>query len=216
MSLLLALTAANAYTLTAQHGTYAYAGQAAEITRAKVIAAQAGVYAYVGQSATLLKSKVIGASVGSYAYTGTHASITFAGQSPQGGGPSKPGKGWGIERALFERSIADVGGEKQKSIVRIKETLKKSGLQKAARIARNLEDYSGELEKAKQIQRDITRLESALRVSKTDAQKSRDLQAASLELKEILQDDEDIYRLVMLVHEQEAMLVFGMIGVAIH
>lgn len=79
MSLLLALTAGGGgttYTLTAQAGSYAISGQAATITRSRLITAQAGAYTYTGQSATITRSRLITAQAGAYTYTGQSATIT--------------------------------------------------------------------------------------------------------------------------------------------
>lgn len=68
----------NAYTLTAQAGSYSLTGQSATITRNRALTASAGSYAVTGQSATLVKGRVLTAQAGSYSLTGQSANIDYA------------------------------------------------------------------------------------------------------------------------------------------
>lgn len=69
------LASGNAYLLTAQAGSYTYAGQSAILLRSKLLTASAGSYIYTGQSATLVKGRVLTASAGSYTYAGQSADL---------------------------------------------------------------------------------------------------------------------------------------------
>lgn len=67
--------ASRAYLLTAQAGSYTYAGQSANLIKGRVMVASTGTYTYTGVSAILLRSKRVIASAGSYAYSGQIANF---------------------------------------------------------------------------------------------------------------------------------------------
>lgn len=66
---------ANAYTLTADAGSYALTGTAASLEAGRSISAAAGSYALTGTTATLAKGRTLTADPGSYALTGTAATL---------------------------------------------------------------------------------------------------------------------------------------------
>jgi len=63
------------YLVTANNGTYAVTGQAADLSKTKVIFADNGSYALAGQTASLLKTRILTADNGAYAVTGQTASL---------------------------------------------------------------------------------------------------------------------------------------------
>lgn len=63
------------YLVTADNGTYAVTGQAADLSKTKVIFADNGAYALAGQTASLLKTRILTADNGAYAVTGQPASL---------------------------------------------------------------------------------------------------------------------------------------------
>jgi len=63
------------YLVTADNGTYAVTGQAADLSKTKVIFANNGAYALAGQTANLLKTRILTADNGAYAVTGQTASL---------------------------------------------------------------------------------------------------------------------------------------------
>ena len=71
----------NAYSLTAENGTYSITGQTADVLRSKLITANNGTYAVTGQDATVTYTPVTGyeitADAGSYSVTGQDATITY-------------------------------------------------------------------------------------------------------------------------------------------
>lgn len=70
--------AGGAYTLTANHGTYATTGQSATLLRSKLVTANNGTYSLTGQSASVYQNKLVTAANGSYSLTGQAATITYA------------------------------------------------------------------------------------------------------------------------------------------
>ena len=76
MSLLLAATAGSAnYTITAQAGSYAVTGQAATLSKGRLIVSSPGAYSATGQSVTLLRTKLVSAQAGSYGVAGQGATV---------------------------------------------------------------------------------------------------------------------------------------------
>jgi hypothetical protein len=65
------------YSLTADAGTYAYNGTAADLRLNRVMPADAGAYAYAGQDASLRLNRVLSAQGGAYSYTGQDATLTY-------------------------------------------------------------------------------------------------------------------------------------------
>lgn len=124
----------------------------------------------------------------------------------QGGGSGNTRKrGWANERAQFEQS---------QQIQDIAQTLEQSDQPQARRIARKLADYTGELAQVESLRRELAKLEAAQQSRALTAQRDRDLEAAAAELSEILRDDEDVAGALMALHEYEAKLMLGALGIA--
>lgn len=79
MSLLLALTggSAGAYTLTAATGSYALAGQSANLLKSRVLVSAVGGYALTGVAAGLARSHKLASATGAYVYTGVAANLLY-------------------------------------------------------------------------------------------------------------------------------------------
>jgi hypothetical protein len=101
------VSSSGAYTLTADHGTYAVSGQTANIFKNKLITAgqgnysitgqaatithttaggytlvaDKGDYTYTGQTATLKRSKLIAANSGTYSIAGQSATVAYSGSN---------------------------------------------------------------------------------------------------------------------------------------
>jgi len=86
MSLLLALTAAGGYEITADAGSYTVNGVAAGVAVGKVLTCASGEYTYSGVAATVSKTKVIEALAGEYVVSGKSAQIEYVGASSKNGG----------------------------------------------------------------------------------------------------------------------------------
>jgi hypothetical protein len=114
-------------------------------------------------------------------------------------------RGWANERAQFEQS---------QQIQDIAQTLEQSDQPQARRIARKLADYTGELAQVESLRRELAKLEAAQQSRALTAQRDRDLEAAAAELSEILRDDEDVAGALMALHEYEAKLMLGALGIA--
>lgn len=67
----------NAYSLTAQHGTYAVTGQSATVSRNRTLTASSGSYSQAGQSAVITHTPL----VTGYTLTAQHGTYSFTGQS---------------------------------------------------------------------------------------------------------------------------------------
>ena len=114
-------------------------------------------------------------------------------------------RGWANERAQFEQS---------QNIQDIAQTLEQSEQPQARRIARKLADYTGEIAQVESLRRELAKLEAAQQSRALTAQRDRDLEAAAAELSEILRDDEDVAGALMALHEYEAKLMLGALGIA--
>lgn len=68
----------NAYTLTADTGSFALTGQAAGLTVARTIAPAVGAFTLTGQSASLLATRTISVSAGAFTLTGQDAGLLAA------------------------------------------------------------------------------------------------------------------------------------------
>jgi hypothetical protein len=140
----------------------------------------------------------------------------------QGGGPGTSQsttarrKGWAREREIFEESLRRFDPDHQTELRRIAQTLTDSNQPQAQRIARKLADYTGEIDQVKSLQRELGKLEAAQRSRITTAQRDADLQAAALELREILRDEEDILTALIAIDEFDSRAVFTVFGLNLH
>jgi hypothetical protein len=123
-----------------------------------------------------------------------------------------PRRGWANERAQLEQSLIDF--EQRQRLKDIAQTLDESEQPQARRIARKLADYTGELDQVQSLRRELAKLEAAQQSRALTAERNRDLEAAAAELSEILRDDEDVAGALMALHEHEAKLMLGVLGIA--
>jgi len=123
-----------------------------------------------------------------------------------------PRRGWANERAQLEQSLIDF--EQRQRLKDIAQTLDESEQPQAKRIARKLADYTGELDQVQSLRRELAKLEAAQQSRALTAERDRDLEAAAAELSEILRDDEDVAGVMMALHEHEAKLMLGALGIA--
>lgn len=70
---------AGSYTLTAQSGSYALAGQSAQLLKSKLLISSGGIYQNIGSAASLYRSRKLSLSGGTYSISGASADITFTG-----------------------------------------------------------------------------------------------------------------------------------------
>jgi hypothetical protein len=175
-----------------------------------------------GSSARFRAFATSGALVGPGAIiVGTAELIQQPQQSGGGSGKSKAGvrnrnrdprRGWANERAQLEQSLIDF--EQRQRLKDIAQTLDESEQPQARRIARKLADYTGELDQVQSLRRELAKLEAAQQSRALTAERDRDLEAAAAELSEILRDDEDVAGALMALHEHEAKLMLGVLGIA--
>jgi len=145
-------------------------------------------------------------------------------QPPQGGGGSgkakawvrnrnrDPRRGWANERAQLEQSLIDF--EQRQRLNDIAQTLDESEQPQARRIARKLADYTGELSQVESLRRELAKLEAAQQSRTIANEYQRDIQAATNELQAILREDEEMVNAMMALHQYEAKLILGALGIA--
>jgi hypothetical protein len=78
------VTTGNAYTLTADGGTFAYTGGDATLTFNRTLAADSGTFSYTGGDAGLAFNRKLIADSGTFSYAGGDATLTYSGA----GGPT--------------------------------------------------------------------------------------------------------------------------------
>jgi len=144
-------------------------------------------------------------------------------QPPQGGGGSgkakawvrnrnrDPRRGWANERAQLEQSLIDF--EQRQRLNDIARTLEDSEQPQARRIARKLADYTGELSQVESLRRELAKLEAAQQSRAIANEYQRDIQAATNELQAILREDEEMVNVMMALHQYQAKMVLGVLGI---
>jgi hypothetical protein len=123
-----------------------------------------------------------------------------------------PKRGWANERAQLEQSLIDF--EQRQRLKDIAQTLDESEQPQARRIARKLADYTGELSQVQSLRRELAKLEAAQQSRALTAERDRDLEAAAAELSEMLREDEEMVNAMMALHQYEAKLILGALGIA--
>jgi hypothetical protein len=138
---------------------------------------------------------------------------------PSGGGPGgtgtstytrrpNPAHVWELELQQAAR-VAAIAGE-----------MSKSDNRQARRIARKIEDYTGEVRQLESLQREIARLEVAQRevAARTQLEAERDaaLQALAYELSNILLDEEDAIQAILALDEFETRLMLAVVSIKLH
>jgi hypothetical protein len=102
----------------------------------------------------------------------------------------------------------------------IARTMSQSERPQARRIARKIEDYTGEVQQLESLQREIARLEAAQREITTrtqlEAERDAELQAMAYELSNILLEEEDAIQAILALEEFEARLMLAVAGIKLH
>ena len=230
----LVYTPAGAYTLVADGATYSYSGNEANVLFSRLVNADGGTFTYAGNNASLtytpsgaftlqadggsysysgnnaelvytpLNAFVLLADGGVFSYIGNNAILTFSGEPAAigGGGPSAK-RGWAREREILEQSLKEV------SVKSIANTMASAGQQPATKIAKKLEDYSGEIEQIEALKKELSRLESVKLKKKLDEDKRADIQRAADDLQRMLKDDEDVFYAMSAVEELEKQIILS-------
>jgi phage host-nuclease inhibitor protein Gam len=90
----------------------------------------------------------------------------------------------------------------------------------ARRIARKIEDYTGEVQQLESLQREIARLEAAQREqtarTQLEAERDAELQAMAYELSNILLEEEDAIQAILALEEFETRLMLAVVGIKLH
>jgi hypothetical protein len=120
-------------------------------------------------------------------------------------------RGWANERAQLEQSLIDF--DQRQRLNDIAQTLKDSEQRQARRIARKLADYTGDLDQVQSLRRELAKLEAAQQSRALTAERNRDLEAAAAELSEILREDEEMVNAMMALHQYQAKLILGVLGI---
>jgi hypothetical protein len=179
----------------------------------------AGALALQGYAPTVSAdvSASVSPSLGALALTGY--APTVSGDVPQivgGGGPGNQG-----QRATpVRRSQAhewELELQQAARLASIASEMAQSDNRQARRIARKLEDYTGDVKQAESLRRELAKLEAVQREkqfrNEIERQKSQDLQDAARELDAILADDEDALDLLMANYDLEADLLLAVFGI---
>lgn len=143
-----------------------------------------------------------GALVGDGAEMGGDAERSGS-EQPTGGGPGNAQKGkrkgWANERRQFELS---------QQVQEAKQTLAKSEVKAARRLAAKLEDYTLEIVDFKKLQYEFAKLEAQYNNSE---QMAADMREASQAVKQFLQDEQDAIDLLILSEDFDARCVISSI-----
>lgn len=129
--------------------------------------------------------------------------VSVAGIPLSGGGGPSAKRGWAREREILEQSLKEV------SVKSIANTMANAGQQPATKIAKKLEDYSGEIEQIEALKKELSRLESVKLKKKLDEDKRADIQRAADDLQRILKDDEDVFYAMSAVEELEKQIILS-------
>ena len=131
----------------------------------------------------------------------------FPGRLTNGGG----GGGWGREREILEESLARF------HLKEIKQSFAKSDRKIAKKIAKKIEDYSGDIEQAESLLKELERLENLLLAKtinkKYDKERDYELKIAVQKAKQILEEEEEMLEALELVEQQEIELLMRIVQV---
>ena len=179
----------------------------------------AGALALQGYAPTVTAQVSVSVTTGLGALALTGYAPTASGDVPQivgGGGPGNQGQ----RAPPARRSQAhewELELQQAARLASIARELAASDRPQARRIAKKLEDYTGDVQQAESLRREIAKLEAVQREkqfrSEIERQKSQDLQDAARELDAILADDEDALDLLMANYEAEADLLLAVFGI---
>ena len=200
----------------------AVAGSAARVRLHGTSGALAGSGALIVGSADRVGAVVIHGTTGVLVAAGSIivGSATLAALSRGGGGASarrQRGRGWAREREILEQSLLQIDEAQIQSIAR---AMADSERPQAQRIARKLIDYSGEVAQIESLRRELAKLEAAQQ-ERTEANLARqqydaDMQAAAVELRAVLRDDDDAIAALQAAEEMDIRHVLGILGLTIH
>lgn len=135
-------------------------------------------------------------------------------ETPGGGGPSASARRYGWLRE-WEIELATA-----RKLAEIASKMAQSERPQARRIAKKIEDYTGDIRQAESLRRELAKLEIAQRqkIKHTAEQIERDseLQAVAYELNNILLEEEDAIQAILALEEFEASFVLSTLGIKIH
>jgi hypothetical protein len=136
-----------------------------------------------------------------YAESGITGTVTGTGNVGGGPGNAQKGKrkGWANERRQFELS---------QQVQEAKQTLAKSEVKAARRLAAKLEDYTLEIVDFKKLQYEFAKLEAQYNNSE---QMAADMREAAQAVKQFLQDEQDAIDLLILSEDFDARCVISSI-----
>ena len=207
--------------LTLGVGSLTLTGYAPTVTTATnvTVTPGAGALALQGYAPTVATSTNASVATGLGALSLTGYAPTVTASAPQivgGGGPGNQGQ----RAPPAKRSQAhewEIELQQAARLASIAKELATSDRPQARRIARKLEDYTGDVKQAESLRRELAKLEAVQREkqfrNEIERQKSQDLQDAARELDAILADDEDALDLLMANYDLEADLLLAVFGI---
>lgn len=90
----------------------------------------------------------------------------------------------------------------------------------ARRIAKKLEDYTGEVQQVESLRRELAKLEAVQRErtvrTAVEIERDAELQAAAYELSNILLEEEDAIQAILALDEFETRLMLAVAGIKLH
>ena len=207
--------------LTLGFGSLTLTGFAPTVTTSAnvTVTPGAGALALQGYAPTVATSTNVSVATGLGALSLTGYAPTVTASAPQivgGGGPGNQGQ----RAPPAKRSQAhewELELQQAARLASIAKELATSDRPQARRIARKLEDYTGDVKQAESLRRELAKLEAVQRekqfCNEIERQKSQDLQDAARELDAILADDEDAFDLLMANYDLEADLLLSVFGI---
>lgn len=125
-------------------------------------------------------------------------------------------KGWAREREILNLSLKKIQDEELQNIG---QKFLESQNARSKKIVEKIIDYSGELEQAKILARELEKLEFEQKKrfinEKIDQEKEKELTLAAKQLKDFLQEEIEILESFMHIEEQNAKMIFGIIGIPV-
>ena len=138
---------------------------------------------------------------------------------PSGGGPGGSGT-YVSPRGPSPAHEWEVRLAQAARLASIARTMSQSERPQAQRIARKLEDYTGEVRQTESLRRELAKLEAVQRErtvrTALEIERDAELQAAAYELSNILLDEEDAMQAFLALEEFETRLMLAVVGIKLH
>lgn len=209
--------------LAAEAGSYTYTGVASQSD--VVVSAAAGTYSVTGYDATLTKTSAAAAGFYSLALEiGAGGAISFPSISTGGGGgPADVSKRRKVKRSYVQNTakqalydlLSKLDVDRQTEITRIVAPLVDLPQEQAKKIVATASTGITELESLKKLHEDIEDLQRELKLRRENEQEYRTLRKISLELRQLVMEEEEIIELYSHSVSAEAMALLTVVGISV-